>query len=190
METKFIEGTNEQYSIREDGVVISNYRIKYSGVTNRHYIDNSLHEMIPNENHAVNILQKQKNVRKLLFKYFNYVFCKQCNCKSDSYLQKGICKKCVFKNKNARSRVYAIKNPELHKEKRKRYRQNNPEAYKAMSKRATQKAMLNLSRHYVASSLNIHVNDLTEELYELHRSFILFKRQVSKELNINIERLV
>jgi hypothetical protein len=59
-----------------------------------------------------------------------------------------------------------------------------------MSKRATQNAMLNLSRHYVASSLNIHVSDLTEELYELHRSFILFKRQVSKELNINIERLV
>ena len=59
-----------------------------------------------------------------------------------------------------------------------------------MSKRATQKAILNLSRHYVAASLNIQVSDLTEELYELHKSLILFKRQVSKELNINIERLV
>jgi hypothetical protein len=187
---KFIEGTNEQYSIREDGVVISHYRIRYSSLRDEHFILRNKLEMTPNENYSVTIFKKQQNVKKLLFKYFGYVFCKQCNCKSNIYLNKSICRNCVRKNKNARHKEWIIENLEHYKKKRKEYAKNNPEVYSKISKKAEKKRRDSLVKNYVANSLNIRVRDLSNELYEHHKALILFKRKVSRELKINIEKLV
>ena len=189
METKFIEGTNEQYSIREDGVVISHYRNKYSRVENKYYINYTVVEMTPNESNAVTILKKQQNVKKLLFAYFGYVFCKQCSCKSTNYLNKNLCKTCIRKNKNARDRQLVLKNLDEYKKRRKEYRKKNPEAYAEMARKAAKKRSGSLVKNYVASSLNLNVKDLSDELYEHHKKLILFKRKVAKEFNINIEKL-
>lgn len=189
MEEKFIDGTNEQYSIREDGVIISHYRIRHSPLHDKYYILENKREMTPDENHSVTIFKKKHNVKKLLLKYFGYVFCKQCHCKSEIYLNKGICKKCIKANKRTWKKMYLFENAEEYKQKRKRYVENNPKAYSEMSKRATKKAAINLTRYYVASSLNIRVKNLSEELYEHHKALILFKRKLSEELKINIEKL-
>jgi hypothetical protein len=190
MITKFIEGTNEQYSVREDGVVLSHYRNRYSRVKNKYYIDYAVVEMTPNENNAVTILKKQRNVKSLLFVYFGYVFCKQCGCKSTNYLNKNLCKTCIRKNKNARKRQFFLKNLDEYKKRRREYRKKNPEAYAEMARKAAKKRSSNLVKNYVASSLNLSVKDLSDELYEHHKKLILFKRQVAKDLNINIEKLV
>jgi len=77
METKFIEGTNEQYSIREDGVVISHY-LRTRGINS--YRDKILPKHIHNTG-SIYINGKKKTVSfpYLLHEYFGYKFCIKCN---------------------------------------------------------------------------------------------------------------
>lgn len=89
METKFIEGTNEQYSIREDGVVIRHYLKK----GNNQFVKNTLiykDVIIPYKQEcrgrgeivAINTLSRKvitlyKN--STLHKYFGFIICPECN---------------------------------------------------------------------------------------------------------------
>lgn len=101
METKFIEGTNEQYSIREDGNVISHF-LKTRGVNS--YRD----KVLPVYNHNncfiyINGKKKTVSIKLLLFKYFNFITCYKCNSKSYDYLEfprNYVCKKCIKKRLN------------------------------------------------------------------------------------------
>jgi hypothetical protein len=88
MQTKFIEGTNEQYSIREDGVVISHK-------TNK--------ELKANKNGKVCFSlgargkQKTVTISRLMKKHFNGVKCHHCeNMVIEPYFKR--CKQCIFKH--------------------------------------------------------------------------------------------
>ena len=195
METKFIKGTNEQYSIREDGVIISHYRFRFSPLHNKYFKLLTEKELkLSKEDKAANIIVNNITItiraKKLLFEYFGISVCKKCNQSVDYFLLKNICKKCIAKNTNNRQKKYRILFPEKIRIRRKLQRQNNPEAYKIMSKKAADKAKLNLTRTYIAGTLNISVKELSDELYEHHKNLISFKREIAKEHNINIEKLV
>jgi hypothetical protein len=93
METKFIEGTNQQYSIREDGVVISHHRNNGRGG-----ISYKNKEMVSKTNkYVVHLRINNKNIsysiRKLLIKYHNNVKCKLCNNIITNY-KEFICREC------------------------------------------------------------------------------------------------
>jgi hypothetical protein len=80
METKFIEGTNEQYSIREDGTVIRNYKMmydinlkkvipKYKTVIRKLSINKKLNAVILHV--TVNKIRKVFYVRQIVATHFN-----------------------------------------------------------------------------------------------------------------------
>jgi len=79
MITKFIENTNNQYSIREDGVVIRHYhKSKWNTIT---YKDKFI---TPVRSYCFNIHNKKGNTfshRSIMFKYFT-VLCKTKECKN------------------------------------------------------------------------------------------------------------
>jgi len=74
LESKFIKGTNEQYSIREDGVVIRNYRRnKHNNIKN--YIYNELKGCKVNGNivFALRTIDKKvisRSKNSLIYEYF------------------------------------------------------------------------------------------------------------------------
>jgi hypothetical protein len=195
MESKFIEDTNEQYSIREDGVIISNYRVRYSPLHDKYFKsfkEIELKQTKDDKAVRITVNDKKKVVygRKLIFEYFNISICKKCNLNVNYYLQKNICKKCISKSRSIREKKYRILFPEKISARRKLQRQNNPELYKMLSKKSGEKAKINLTKTYIAGALKIFVKDLPDELYEHHKNLIIFKRKIAKEHNINIEKLV
>lgn len=165
METKFIEGANEQYSIREDGVVIRHCKSK-----------NIELKCGPRRSPVIQInnINKCISVNKLLFKYFNYCICKKCKSKIYKYSQGQICDDCITKQMKLN---------------RSNYRNSHKEYYSNNSKRHSEKIRFNLTRVYVKGILGISMSDLTDKLYEHHKNLVLFKRQVAKEHNIKIEKL-
>ena len=102
METKFIEGTNEQYSIREDGAVISHY-LRTRGVNS--YRDKILPVHIHNTgNIYINGKKKTVSFPYLLYKYFGYKFCVKCNNKIYNILN-YVCDDCNKKREKKYSDI-------------------------------------------------------------------------------------
>lgn len=194
LQTKFIEGTNEQYSIREDGVVISHYRLRHTPLNDMYFMIFKNKELKLLKDTRVNItiknVRKSVSVKKLLFEYFKYSVCKECDTKVEKYLKKNICKTCIRLKRNKYTKEKNYADPEIFKEKRKIWRNNNVEGYRSMAEKASEKAKINLTRSYIAHTLNLSVKDLPDDLYCHHRKLILFKRQIAEEQKINIEKLV
>jgi hypothetical protein len=91
METKFINNTNQQYSIREDGEIIRNYLTSHGKIV---YTSKKVKISI---NNMININtingRKRFSVPLLLKQYYNGIKCKYCENKViDKY--KTICKDC------------------------------------------------------------------------------------------------
>jgi len=94
MKSHFIEGTNKQYSIREDGVVIRHY-----SHTNRNTIFFKEKKLnIHNKQSFIYINKKKTTVTIsfLMFDYFGYRSCNTCNCKI-FYKKQKTCNKCQRK---------------------------------------------------------------------------------------------
>jgi hypothetical protein len=91
LETKFIEGTDNQYSIRNDGVIISHY-LKTRGINS--YRDKILTVHTYN-NCSIYIEGKKKTVSPqiLLFQYFGFRRCIKCNEKHYT-IENLICTSC------------------------------------------------------------------------------------------------
>jgi hypothetical protein len=83
MQTKFIEGTNEQYSIREDGAVLSYAHGKIR-------IIKSFKGMVYIYIENVKIT---RGTNSLLYEYFGFKYCTICNCKMYN-TTKVKCKNC------------------------------------------------------------------------------------------------
>jgi hypothetical protein len=187
LERKFINGTNEQYSMTEDGIFLSHYRRKI--VHGKEIIVNKVRQLIINKStNQVKIFNKGVSVKILIFEHFGYSFCKQCNKKLDYNPRSAICKECLKENyatwlKKYNSSDYAIKKRSVDK---KKYIKNNPEVYKAMQKRAAKKITEKVTKGYVATCLAMRVEDITDELYELHRNTLLFKRELAKKHNLHM----
>ena len=95
METKFIEGTNQQYSIREDSVIVRHYyKSRWKTITYKDVILTKKIQYILNKNTKLTLGHKF-----IMFKYFG-VKCKikKCNNKISSLLRKK-CDDCAYKHK-------------------------------------------------------------------------------------------
>ena len=197
LETKFIEDTNHQYSIQEDGALIRHFkqfRIKGGGYETIRETIVVPYTKAPNRNCLFfktncngKTLRFSKNV--LLAKYFGYMFCPQCTQKTETTKYIKICCTCAKKNANKNSQKWKKMNPEKYKEcLSKSYHKNRSKnAPKRIAKLKEQRSII--SRNYAASRLNISISDLTDEIYESFKKTLLLKREVSKEFNIPVKHV-
>ena len=187
LERKFIKGTNKQYSMTEDGIFLSHYRKRV--IHGKEIIVNKVRQLIINKStNQVKIFDKGVSVKILIFEHFGYSFCKQCNKKLDYNPRSAICKECLKENdiasmKKYNSSDYAIKKKSADV---KKYKKNNPELYKATHKKAAKKLKEKVTKGYVAACLAMPVKDVTDELYELHRNTLLFKRELAKKYSLHM----
>jgi hypothetical protein len=197
METKFIENTNEQYSIREDGVVIRHYTRNYN--INTKTIDKIvLNIEILRDNKGVVFIGngKRVSVNKLLRLYFKHVYCIKCNSKVEDLgigkRTKSLCNNCIAIPKK---RIYIKKpiKPLLTDEEkkvnlalsRKRWITNNPLKYANNIKRINSKRITELPKCEIAWRLGLKASELTDDLYNLHKTQIELKRLLSQKTGLH-----
>tara|TARA_R110000772_G_C13274120_1_gene436507 strand:+ start:89 stop:670 length:582 start_codon:yes stop_codon:yes gene_type:complete len=187
LERKFINGTNEQYSMTEDGIFLSHYRRRI--IRGKEIKINKVKQLIVDKYaNQVNILNKNRSVKVLIFEHFGYSFCKQCNKKLDYNPRSAICKECLKENYKASMKKYYSTDYAIKKRSAdvKKYKKNNPEVYKAMNKRSSIKYIEKVTKGYVAMCLDIPVKDITDEVYNYHRNNLLFKRELAKKYNLHM----
>ena len=158
MKSKFIEGTNEQYSIRDDGVVTRHYKH-----TRGKLIIKNFNLKVDSNGIIVYYNHNEKNriaLQYLLFDYFGFRFCKKCNNKFSKKRENKLYNSCLKPNN------YAI-TPEKIKEK-------------------NAKVIKNITRSYVASMLKVKVTELSDELYELYKAQLLVKRKLAEKMQVSI----
>jgi hypothetical protein len=176
LQTKFIEGTNEQYSIREDGAIIRYYTKKRNKsieiLLNPIVLIPKTGKLLMN----INGIPKNVSISILLFNYFlnNITKCKQCNEKMQ-YVKhtKSVCKKCIAKNMRGNTQ---------------RWRNKNIEKARESGKKTQKKSVKAITKYYVSCLLGISVKDLSNEAYNLYKNALLFKRKLANEHNISIEK--
>jgi hypothetical protein len=172
---KFIEGTDDQYSIREDGVVIKHYKIlrNQKRVYERSILQGSKDPRGTTFQFVLN--GKRYGNNKLLIDYYGFKPCKNSECSNPvTQLFYLYCNDC----KNLQ-----------HQKVIKRCRTKNPEKTIINRKKHYEKSKSTMPKHSIAGLLRISVNDLSDELYEHHRNLILLKRKIAKEHNLNISSL-
>lgn len=197
LKTKFIEGTNNQYSIRNDGEVIMHYKLTWKGNKTAISVDKIMRKYC---NTYVTISKEGKNIclviNTLLIKYFNYKLCTKCgSIKSALNHICDSCKKEATKEYNKKSRhlyeaqksVYQKKYCHTEKYKLKQLERSKTEAYKATRKKlndkAKAKALEELPKWLVAKYLNLKAEDLCDKYYEASKINILLKRKLKQLQN-------
>ena len=163
METKFIDGTNEQYSIREDGVLIRHYCInartkekKYKDVERFGALDKRKTRTSIVFLWRINKKTVCKTQGALLVEYFGYKLCKILNCSGKVYKKERYhCEDCVKKNINE------------------------------VSKNTTKAEIKNISKHYVSVKLNISIHELTDDMYNLYKANLNNKRLLSEKTGLH-----
>ena len=123
MKTKYIEGTNKQYSIREDGEVIIHYKRTWKG--NITYTNCNKPIKKSGKNVSLRLFSKKGNfnftVSSLLKKHFGFYFCNKCDKKTkSSNLYDHKCKNCIKENQYN----YNLKNSYKYIELKKKMQQN------------------------------------------------------------------
>ena len=173
LQTKFIEGTDEQYSIREDGVVISHYRFLRN--LKKEYrtllLSGSKDKKCTTIQYGIKGKMYTKNA--LLITYFGFKKCYTCETAVKNILH-SYCKDCI-----------KIRD----KESTKKYRKNNPIKVKEQAKKGHLKDRDTVNKAYVACLLSLPVSLITDELYNHHRNLVLYKREIAKNHNIHISSL-
>ena len=169
MKTKFIEGTNKQYSIREDGEVIRHY--KYTWTRKKTYKEGIMPKYGKNKTHVtINDLNSNKNgsfsINTLLRKYFNTFKCVQCSIiKPNNFKRSCVCNECLKNNVSS-----------YNKRTRSKYRESN--------KLSCKKAIENLKPYYVAGTLRGYKEKyvshklLDEKIIESKRQQLLLHRTI------------
>jgi hypothetical protein len=192
METKFIEGTNKQYSIREDGVIIRHYLKKGCGYNQTPWIEYKDVEMLykkhPQRKCMSVIVRSNKKTyqffkNSLLSKYFNIIICPQCENVINVSKHKRVCKTCIHKNVNDLQKKARRVNPLLYRSLQKNFYDNNREKMLIYHKEREKVNRIIITKNYVASKLEIPVVLLTDELYQNYKATLLVKRKLSKKLN-------
>ena len=227
MESKFIDGTNEQYSIREDGVVIRHYtfsrnRFKkgtkvFEDVYSKTWMndDNTMHCCI---------CGKVKTVKNLVAKYFNIenqfenvhpnhvvLFHKNNNPFDCSFQNLQYKLRNTFDlaelSLEERTKIYkskVMKRYHLDIEVRtriklnaKNWRNNNLEKVRLreaiIRKRKThifRNQRLKITKSYASSKLQIPVEFLNDEVYDLYKKTLFLKRKVANNHQVHISKIV
>ena len=194
LETKFIEDTNQQYSIREDGALIRHFkqfRVKGGSFQTMHENVIVPYKKAPNRQCLIAVINSSGKVRSfsknsLLAKYFSYIFCPQCTQKIKTTKHIRICRTCAKENLNKNGGKWRKLNPEKYKVSLSKsyHKHRSKNAPRQLAKLQEQRTMI--SRNYVASKLMILISDLTDEIYENYKKTLLLKREVSKEFNIPV----
>lgn len=177
MKTKFIEGTNKQYSIREDGAVFIHYKMQRITNTRKDKVI-KYYKLTVLKGNCVNIningIRKRISVNTLLFKNFGYKICKICNKASNTVNHDIICKKCSNESKKIRTRKAS-----------KKYKKTNPHVILEYNN----KRIKDIIPCYIASKLHIKVSQLTETLYKDYKRTLKLKRRICQKHNISIHKL-
>jgi hypothetical protein len=190
MKSKFIEGTSEQYSIREDGVIIKHYKY-YKTLKKVIYSDLELKQ---NKNRC-RIIVNNKTIavssKLLVVKYFNYSVCSKCSSKifQKKVVSKSrwICNSCLRKNDNRLNLIWCKKNPEKHNKHNLKWIIKNPDKHKDSRSKARKSQVKNISKSYVAGCLSISVDELPKDLYELFKAQLLVKRKLTEKTGLSIQ---
>ena len=162
LESKFIKGTNKQYSIRNDGTVISHYKTyknQYSsGIIVREAIVTPCGKYVYlNKSYKI-------NSQTLLYDYFGFKHCCQC---SNSFFPKDKkrikCDNCKKEN----SRIYCTK-----------WAKENPLKKNISKSNSSQKIREDITKSYAAKITKISVKDMTDELYLAVKTNVLLKRKI------------
>lgn len=156
MKTKFIEGTNKQYSIREEGKVISH---KKSG-------DKVLKIVKGQVSLSVHGVSTNVFISYLLKQYFNYFMCKSCNTKvKGNEKKRSLCVKCKVTVKESNARYFKTLSP-LSKQKRRKYKRES---------------RLKLKDFYIREKLNVSNIPISKELIQAKRQQLLLHRELKKK---------
>jgi hypothetical protein len=161
LETKFIEGTNNQYSIRNDGVVISNRFNKELSFANSWK--------------SITIyINKKRTVfssNKLLEEYFGYHLCNSCNNRIYNDKRRVKCSDCHCLGKKRRN------------EARIKWRAENPILFKAQAKRKNDHDRSIISKGYISTILKIQIQDLDEDFYQAAKTRLILSRKLKQLQN-------
>jgi hypothetical protein len=174
LETKFIEGTNNQYSIRNDGVVISHYKIRLGKIFKWHK------EIKGNTQGIVTFFHRSPmkwstTIKELTKTYFGFYYCKCCGDKVyDKPATSYHCNSCV--KKNLKQSVIT-------------YKSNNKTALKERTKRLNDKNALNLTDTYIVKLLKTNLTDCDPIYIEAQRTKIKLIRQIKQLQNGKKESL-
>lgn len=185
METKFIKGTNEQYSIREDGIIIRHYKWKGRKEYGHIYYENVIinYRKVPNRNGYYIIIRSNNKTftwfkNAMLAKYFKFIICPRCNKKIETDSHIRICKTCVEDNFIKTLKKWRKNNKDLVlKSQRKNY-YNNQDKYLLDSK----KRVKNLNKSYIINKLKIPTSVVPSELIDIKRQQLLLHREIKKQL--------
>ena len=170
MKTKFIEGTNKQYSIREDGVIISNYIDHYSGFTKSFTRKYRAKELKPNKDGKVTFRiggrkgqSKIVTISILMKKYYNGVKCHRCDNMITKKYHK-VCNNCKAKITEETSKKWKLSNLD----KCEKYKKDRVDK---------------IPKNYIASLLGLKLHEITDEFYENYKATLLVKRKLAEKLN-------
>lgn len=161
METKFIEGTNEQYSIREDGAVIRHWFIHSSGsISNKEkilkgYLDKKTNTV------KVSINNKEYLLKTLMSNHFNI---------KNPY---DVDVPLIYRDSNPLN--CSLNNLCYRKPKLK----TALEYYHNSNGKYNDRMVTKLSRSYIASRVGIKTKDLSEDYYVFYKQLIILKRKLN-----------
>lgn len=200
MQTKFIEGTNEQYSIREDGVVIRHYMSHRDFNTGKMVMSYKKVKVYGSLNiksgRRVNIKINNKltqvNVPRLVLESFtNTKFYGKCfkilykdndmrNCSLDNLemtLPKGKTLSTKKEQENSEREKSALRYQTIYK-----FDLN----YMNNARKKQKNNVNKISKSYIASLCKLKKTELSNDLYKLYKSNILVKRKLSEKIGIHI----
>lgn len=184
MKTKFIEGTNNQFSVREDGNVIRNYKWKgrkeYGNIEYKKVIlKYKKHPKRKVDYLAVRCNNKTFNWFKnsLLSNYFNFIVCPQCNDKIQTDKHIRVCSECIKKNVYNKNFKWKKNNKELYRLSQKKHYNKFKENYRELANNKTK----SLKDSYVISKLKIPTIFSNDNIINLKRNQLMLHREFKKE---------
>lgn len=157
MKTHFIKGTNNQYSIREDGKLIRHFRLNYKKEPVYNNVIIKGRKVCSRIQFGIRINEKRVEVtqQSLLIIYFGSSKCTVKGCNNKIYkLYKYHCEKCISLN------------------------------CKQSMLKSGEKARKVITKAIVSKHLRIPVKDLNDELYQLYKITLKTKRVLSKKTGI------
>jgi Zn finger protein HypA/HybF involved in hydrogenase expression len=160
VKTKFIEGTNKQYSIREDGQVIIHYiRRKNNKIIKYKEIKLLKQDNVKSIVIFVNRIRVKRTSNALLKEYFNTFLCKDCNKYYKKTTHAVLCNTCYNKRRKLSKAKTYINTKEF---------QLKKSFYKTLF----------LDNNVVSTRLGLPINMIPKELLELKRQQMLLNRKL------------
>ncbi|MGK0464819.1 hypothetical protein [Clostridium sp.] len=185
MKSKYIEGTNKQYSIREDGKIIRNYKWLGRKEYGHQEFKNVIipYKKAPKRKNSKCVIVRSNGKtfnfysNSLLSKYFGFIICPSCKNKIDTDTHLRKCKVCI-ENNEYKSRInWRSKNKYIILKSQRKHYLSNIDYYRNKGNKRTEK----LHDNYIASKLKIKSKYLEKDLKELKKNQLLLHRELKKQ---------